>query len=245
MKLSFCIPAYNEEINLRKCLESISKETAGKDYAIEIIVANNASTDRTKDVALSFSGVNVIDEPHKGIVWARRAAYLKSTGDLIANIDADTILTPGWIETVFREFSQNKKLAALSGPYIYYDLKVWQNLAIKIYYGIGFAFYYLTKKIFGLGAMLQGGNFIITRETLEKIGGYDTSIEFYGEDTDIARRVEKIGFTKFTFKLPMLTTGRRLAAEGFLTMGLRYGINYLWTIFFKKPFTKKYQDIRQ
>jgi hypothetical protein len=92
--------------------------------------------------------------------------------------------------------------------------------------------------------MLQGGNFIVRRDALEKIGGYDVSLSFYGEDTDIARRLNKVGHVKFTFKLPALSSGRRLAKEGGLTTGLRYAINYFWITFFGKPFTKDYIDIR-
>ena len=76
------------------------------------------------------------------------------------------------------------------------------------------------------------------------MGGYDTSIVFYGEDTDIARRLSEVGRVKWTFALVMYTSGRRLAHEGILTMGVRYAVNYLYTIFYKKPFTKEYIDVR-
>ena len=93
--------------------------------------------------------------------------------------------------------------------------------------------------------MLQGGNFIVRRSALEKIGGYNLEFDFYGEDTDIACRLHKIGEVVFTFNLPMHTSGRRLAKEGIFAAGIRYGINHFWTIFFKKPFTKKFIDIRK
>ena len=47
MKLSFVIPAYNEEKNIGPCLEAIFKEIGGKKHDLEIIVVNNASTDKT------------------------------------------------------------------------------------------------------------------------------------------------------------------------------------------------------
>lgn len=244
MKLSFVIPAYNEEGLIGKCLESILKQAAERPGEIEIIVVNNASTDRTREIAASFPGVRVVDEPKKGIVNARHAGFLASSGDLIANVDADTMLTSDWIEKVFKEFSKNQKLVALSGPYIYYDLSKTHNFFIKIYYYIGYSSHVVNHLILHIGAMLQGGNFILKRSALEKIGGFDTSIVFYGEDTDIAKRIQKVGRVKFTFNLPMYTSGRRLKKEGMLIMASRYGINYFWTIFFKKPFTKTYFDIR-
>ena len=60
---------------------------------------------------------------------------------------------------------------------------------------------------------MQGGNFVVRRDALQKIGGYDTNISFYGEDTDVARRLSKVGHVKFTFDLPALSSGRRLAKE--------------------------------
>jgi len=58
--------------------------------------------------------------------------------------------------------------------------------------------------------------------TLTFAGGFDTSITFYGEDTDVARRISRVGTVKWTFKLPMYTSGRRLAHDGVMRTGIRY-----------------------
>jgi GT2 family glycosyltransferase len=92
--------------------------------------------------------------------------------------------------------------------------------------------------------MLQGGNFILKRSALERIGGFNTNIKFYGEDTDIAQRIREQGDTRFTYDLPMYTSARRLKKEGIVKMGAKYAANYFWTIIFKKPLTKNYQDVR-
>jgi GT2 family glycosyltransferase len=93
--------------------------------------------------------------------------------------------------------------------------------------------------------MVQGGNFVLRRDALEKIGGFNTAIAFYGEDTDIARRLNAVGKVKFTFDLKMFSSARRLKQEGMLTIAARYTMNYLWTTFRKKPFTEDYIDIRE
>ena len=78
---------------------------------------------------------------------------------------------------------------------------------------------------------------------MEKLGGYTVDPEiFYGEDTDVARRLNKVGKVKFTFKLPIKSSGRRLAKEGGLTIALRYSINYFWIILFQRPFTKTAEE---
>lgn len=246
MKLSFVIPAYNEEALIGKCLESILKQTASLPESrqdVEIIVANNASTDRTKEIAASY-GVLTVDEPRKGVAAARQAGYLSASGDLIANIDADTELPAGWIERVFEEFEKNKNLVGLSGPFIYTDISKFGKILTKFFYAIGFLAYLINHKILGIGAVLQGGNFILRRTALEKINGFNINIKFYGEETDIARRISKVGDVKFTFKLPMYTTARRLNKEGILKTGAKYAINYAWMIIFKKPYTGEYTDVR-
>jgi glycosyltransferase involved in cell wall biosynthesis len=245
MKISFVIPAYNEENYLGNCLNSIFKQTNGENYDFEIIVVNNASSDKTREVALKCPGVKIVDEPIKGLSRARHSGFLAASGDLIANIDADTILTRDWIDTVLNYFSKNKNLIALSGPHIHYDLAKMVKFYTKIYYLFGFLFYFITKKILNVSSMIQGGNFVVRKTALEKIGGFDQSFTFYGEDASMAKRLHKIGNVIFTFKLPLYASGRRLKYEGEIVMGLKYPINYFWTILFNKPFSKSYIDIRE
>lgn len=244
MRISFVIPAYNEEAYIGQCLESVLKEIEIGDGDTEIIVVNNASTDKTKEIALSYPGVKVIDEPRKGLPKARQAGYLSSKGDLIANVDSDNMLPKGWTKKVLMEFLRHERLVGLSGPLIYHDLSKFKNLQVKIFYAFGYVSYLFTHFVLRKGGMLQGGNFVLRKSALDRVGGYNTDIDFYGEDTDIARRIQQAGYVKFTFKLPMYSSGRRMAKEGLFSTGLRYAINYLWILILKKPFTQTSTDVR-
>ena len=245
MRVSFVVPAFNEEAYLSACLESILREAAACSEPVEIIVVNNASTDGTRDVALRFAGVTVVDEPRKGLTYARQAGLDASTGYLVANVDADSRLTPGWLRHVLDEFEANPKLLALSGPLVYYDLTARQSLLVRGFYMIAWTTYVMNRYVLRVGSMVQGGNFVVTRLALQQIGGFNLGITFYGEDTDIARRLNSVGEVLFTFRLKMLSSARRLHEEGILTMAWRYSVNYLWTTFFDKPFTQDYIDIRE
>jgi glycosyltransferase involved in cell wall biosynthesis len=245
MRLSFVVPAYNEEAYLPACLESILAQTRELGDAVEIIVVNNASTDRTREVALGYAGVRVVDEPRKGLTFARQAGFAASTGELIANVDSDSRLTPGWVATVEKNFAGDPKMVALSGPFVYYDLSSSELVSVRVFYAIAFLVYGFNRYVLRAGSMVQGGNFVLRRDALEKIGGFDTSISFYGEDTDIARRMNLVGTVKFTFTLKMFSSARRLKKEGMLRMAGRYTLNYFWTTFSKKPFTEEYIDIRE
>ena len=244
-RLSFVIPAYNEEAYLPDCLSSILEQTADISPQPEIIVVNNASTDATREVALRFPGVTVVDEPRKGLTFARQAGFAASTGDLIANVDSDARLTPGWVRDVMAAFAHEPELIALSGPLVYYDLTARQRSQVRIFYAIAWVSYAINRWVLRVGSMMQGGNFIVRRSALEEIGGFNTAISFYGEDTDIARRLHKLGRTRFTFALKMFSSARRLKHEGLFTMAAKYSVNYFWTTFFKKPFTDEYIDIRE
>ncbi len=244
MKLSFVIPAYNEAACIGRCLDSIFGELRGKWLPYEIIVVDNASTDDTGEIASRHPGVIVVRESRKGITFARQAGFARSTGELVANLDADTRLIPGWIETVLREFDLDPGLVCLSGPQRYEDASWLLRLCTQWFYAVAFLTYCLNRWVFRSGSMVQGGNFICRRAALERIGGFDTSIQFYGEDTDVAQRLSRIGKVKFTFSLPISASARRLHGEGLLATGARYAVNYFWVVTFGRPFTRASRDIR-
>jgi len=248
MTLSFVIPAYNEENYIRDCLEAILKQknelSPEEARNIEIVVVNNASTDQTAAIVKKYPEVKLVDEPTKGILFARRAGFVASTGELVANIDADTCITPGWMRRVLDEFARDPRLVALSGPFIYYDAPPSVLWLAKLFNGIGYGFYLFIRFVLHTGSLVQGGNYVVRRDALQKIGGYDTTIDFYGEDTDVARRLNQVGKVKFTFKLPALSSGRRLAKEGVFTIGIRYAVNILSITFLKHPHTRQSIDVR-
>lgn len=245
MVLSFVVPAFNEEAYIGDCLESILKQTREIQDSTEIIVVNNASTDRTREVALNYPGVRVVDEPRKGLTFARQAGFLASAGSIIANVDSDSRLASGWVDRVLKEFRSNRRLAGFSGPFIYYDLTPQQRRLVKVFYLLGWITHVMNKHILRVGAMMQGGNFVVSRWALEEIGGFNVDISFYGEDTDIARRLNGVGDVVFSFDLKMYSSARRLKHEGMFTMAARYSINYFWTTFLKRPYTREHLDIRE
>jgi glycosyltransferase involved in cell wall biosynthesis len=242
--ISFVVPAYNEEKRLATTLTAITEEIRRAGCPAEVIVVNNASTDATASVAASFPDVIVVNEPVKGLVQARRAGFQRATGALVANVDADTIVTRFWLDRVLEEFRRHPDLVALSGPYIYYDVPRRTRAAVRAFYVMGYGFYMLNRFVLRVGSMLQGGNFVVRRAALEEIGGYNPLFSFYGEDTDLARRLNAVGDVKFTFRLPALSSGRRLLEEGLLRIGLRYSMNFVWATFMRRPFTEEWIDVR-
>ncbi|MDO8183800.1 MAG: glycosyltransferase family A protein [bacterium] len=234
--ISLIIPAYNEEKYLGACLESALKN--GADNFEEIIVVDNASTDNTTQIAQNYLGVKVVKEEKKGLTKARERGFKEARGEILAYIDADTKMPPGWINLAVKEFAVNPNLAALSGPYVYYDSSSRQKLLVRLYWYAALPLYWLT------GYMIVGGNFLIRKSVLAQMGGFNTTIEFYGEDTDIARRASRFGQVKFNLKLVMPTSARRLKGQGTLKTAWIYLINFLSQVILHKSATKKYADPR-
>ncbi|MBI4085317.1 MAG: glycosyltransferase family 2 protein [Candidatus Liptonbacteria bacterium] len=237
MRISFVIPAYNEENYVGNCIASIQKELGENPREAEIIVVNNASTDRTDEIARKYKGIHVVNEPNKGLTYARQRGLKEAAGDLLAYIDADCVLKDGWLKIALSEF-ENPSVVALSGPRYYYGIPRFK----KFLADGGWWFAPITYRL--VGYMILGGNFVARRDAIEKIGGFNTNIKFYGEDTDIARRLHRVGKVVFRMNFFVYGSGRRLMKEGVLKTYLVYAINFVWGVIFKKPFTEHYQDVR-
>jgi glycosyltransferase involved in cell wall biosynthesis len=241
MRLSIIVPAYNEQDYLLACLEHLLAEVrrCPDPSEVEILVVDNASIDATAEVARRVPGVRVIHEPNKGLTKARQAGLEAAAGELIGYVDADTRMPPGWIARVLRTFERHPHVVCVSGPYIYYDAKHWQRAMVRLYWILlASPAYWMTRY------MVVGGNFAARRSALEQIGGFDTEIAFYGEDTNIARRLHAAGKVKFSLRLPMRTSSRRLQEEGMTVMAGKYVANFLSEVVLKRPVTRAYRDIR-
>ena len=195
-------------------------------------------------MALKFPSVTLVQQPLKGLVQARSAGFQACSGDFVANIDADTLVPPGWLGRVVAEFAADPALVTVSGPYDYYDVPLRIRAAARLFYMVGYATYSFNRHVLRVGSMVQGGNFVVKRDALIRAGGFDEKFTFYGEDTDIARRMSTVGRVKFTWALMAKSSGRRLTGDGLLMTGIRYSANYLWANFLGKPFTESWNDYR-
>lgn len=204
-----------------------------------MLVVDNASTDATAQRAAAFSSVRVVPEPRKGLTRARQAGLCAATGEVVAYVDADTQMPRDWIARVLSTFADEPHTVCVSGPYHYIDVPASVALGTRLYWGL------LALPIYWfLGYMAVGGNFAVRRDAMHAVGGFDETIAFYGEDTDLARRISTAGRVRFMHALVMPTSGRRLNTEGPLVTAGRYIANFLAVARGKRPVTEQYQDIR-
>lgn len=105
--ISVVICCYNSEPRLPKVLEHLIKQELEREINWEVIVVDNASKDRTSEVAAELwtradVEFRLIQEPKPGLSNARLAGFDASKYDIISFIDDDNWVEPKWIEKVFR-----------------------------------------------------------------------------------------------------------------------------------------------
>jgi glycosyltransferase involved in cell wall biosynthesis len=250
MRLSFVIPAYNEEHYIARCLDAITtaiggpERAQGKDADYEIIVVDNNSTDGTAAVAGRYHYVTLLHEPRPGANRARETGFEASHGDLVAFLDSDTEVVPGWIARVQGEFALDPKLVCVSGPFVFYDLPVAMRILTRTFDCLSWAVYFVNRFILHVTSAIQGGGAVVRSSALRAIGGHNTDLKFYGDDADLAKRLNKVGKVVFSFRFSLRSSGRRIAKEGVLTMGMRYTLNYFWITLFNRPFTTVSAEVR-
>ena len=237
MQISLIIPAHNEEAYLGGCLDSVLAYAGNRLF--EIIVVDNASTDRTAEVARNRPGVRVVYEPEKGLTKARHRGYVEARGEYVAYLDADTRMPAGWFDAVERAFAASPDAVALSGPGRYWDAPLMQRIVLNTVWWLTAP---LSYRI--IGFMIYGANFVVRRDAVATIGGFNRSIEFYGEDTDLARRLSRLGKVMFRMDFYIYSSARRFKQEGILRTNFIYMLNFIWPALFGRPLTRTHKDIR-
>jgi cellulose synthase/poly-beta-1,6-N-acetylglucosamine synthase-like glycosyltransferase len=243
VKLSAIICAYNEERMLPAAIHSLFAQTRVPD---EIIVVNNASTDDTRAVAAGIPGVRVIDEPDKGLVKARAAGYRAATGDVLLYIDADCRAPVGLVAGMERRFLRSPGTVAVTGPYRFYDWDWVGTLGARVYdYTLAPLAHVTAQHVLRIGAVLYGGNFAVRRTALAAIGGFDTTIEFHGEDTNLGRRLAAVGAVELVGACYIQTSARRYLALGRGKVFRLYVRNFWWETIHHRPKDLVHEDVRR
>ena len=236
------ICAYNEEKMLPGALHSLFAQTRVPD---EVLVVNNASTDRTREIAEAFPGVTVVDEPQKGLTKARAAGRRAAHGDILFFMDADCRAPVRLIERMERRFQRSPGTVAITGPYHFYDWDWVGVTGARIYdYTLAPFAHLIAQRVLGIGAILYGGNFALRAEALDAIGGFDTTIEFHGEDTNIGRRLSRAGRVDLLLNCPIETSARRYKALGRARVFRLYVRNFWWETIYHRPKDIVHHDVR-
>jgi len=249
LTITAIVCAYNEAQYLPACIFSLLAQTRPPD---EIIVVNNASTDGTgrvaREIARCAPSVRVVDEPAKGLVVARETARHAARGSVLAYVDADCRVPLRWLERVEAQFESSsapRAAVAVTGPYKFYDWDPLGRALIAVYdILVAPATHVLVHHALGIGAILYGGNFAARADALARIGGFDRTIEFHGEDTNLGRRLAAIGRVRMCPECWVWTSARRYVAMGKRKVFSLYVRNFWSEILRHRPADREHLDVR-
>ena len=196
--VSIIVPARNEEAGLRTCLESLLAQTG---VAFEVIVVDDHSTDRTREIASSFSNqhVRVIDAGPLPVGWTGKNNAVTSGaraahGSWLLFTDADTVHLAGSLARSLEEAARHD--AALLS---YSPQQVVKRLAEKAVMPVIFAELAATFRPslvsdpHSPAAAANGQYILIRREAYDAVGGHAAVAGNLLEDVALARAVKQSG----------------------------------------------------
>ena len=196
MKLSVIIPCYNAGSYLSQAVSSIRNQKTDFPLTSEIIVIDDGSTDGYVE-KLQGSDVNILHQDHKGASAARNYGMKEATGEYLLFLDADDVLVPDAVESLYQGLLQQEGSVVALGMA---EEFVSEELDAKTAAG-------LAKKEIPFGAFLSGCCFG-TKEALLQVGFFDTSLNQAGETVDWLARLRNSGLK--TVQLDVVTVRRRI-----------------------------------
>ncbi len=201
--ISVVIPAFNEEILIRECLESLKKQDFTGKY--EIVVVDNASEDSTAQVAREM-GVRVVNCPKKGVSYARQAGAEAAKGEIIVQADADTVYPRWWLTRLQKQFSSHPEAIAVAGTFLYKNPPWWAYFEyfLRAFWNLFTVLFY--KRPF----IISGANFAFYKKSLMQIGGYDPDT-YSSDQFNISTRLSALGKVVFDRRSWCATSNRSVA----------------------------------
>ncbi len=211
MRLDVVIATHNRAALLPLALESVRAADRPNTLDVCVTVVDNRSTDHTRAVVDSFitrfgGCLHYMYESRPGKSYALNAGIAASRGDLVGMIDDDEEVDRGWLLTIAEAF-RDPATDFIGGPYLprWGGVRpVWLGTAYRGV--IGWAECGQTIQQFGptCDAMLMGGNAVIRRPVLERVGPYSADLGrtpgrrlMCCEDEDMFTRLLAIGARGF------------------------------------------------
>lgn len=239
--ISVIVPAYNEEKMIASCLASLQKQSFPKlnhtaPYSLynsnyEIIVVDNASTDKTGEIAKKMR-VKVVLEPQKGVVFTLKRGFANAKGEIVAMTDADTIVNQDWLKNIVQTFKKDTRVTSVGGRTIFRPRSFLSVLA---------------EPVMNLGCYLlkiaNGANAALKNEDYREIGGLNEKINLNWE-AELFLRAKKQGKFVFLWHNPVITSSRHFYGREGLKYCLTGLINAISLLLFKKPVFYHFKSIR-
>ena len=189
--VSVVVPAFHAAAHVGEQLRAL----AAQDYEgeIEVVLADNGSTDGTADVARRIGAellpnLRVIDASERpGPSVARNAGWRAASGDLVLFCDADDVADPGWVRAMVGALETSAlvggrlEVTTLNDP----ALLAWRSPPAQTH----------LPRAEGYLAFAMGSNMGVRADVLRKLGGFDEDLDRSGEEPDLCWRAQLAGET--------------------------------------------------
>jgi len=195
-QVSVVVPARNEEASLATCLQSLVAQNGA---VFEIIVVDDDSSDRTREIAGSFAGVRVIEAGALPQGWSGKnnaltAGAHAARGEWLLFTDADTVHLPGSLARALEEAKRHDaSLLSYSPEQI---VKTFSEKAVMPVIFAELAASYRPSRVSdpaSAAAAANGQYILITREAYDAVGGHAAIAGNLLEDVALARAVKRSG----------------------------------------------------
>jgi GT2 family glycosyltransferase len=180
-RVSFIIPVRNDAARLQTCLQSILRNPQAPSQ-VEIIVVDNASTDESAVVAERL-GARVLRVEGGRVAELRNFGAQHATGEILAFVDADNEIDAGWLYAAL-DCLRPPSVGAVGALYQAPPDGTWVQRTYGQLRG--------APRDQQNADWLGSGNLAVTRETFDRIQGFDTTLETC-EDVDFCHRLRMNG----------------------------------------------------
>jgi cellulose synthase/poly-beta-1,6-N-acetylglucosamine synthase-like glycosyltransferase len=203
--ISIIIPAYNEGATIRRGLYALSHQTVPRN-AYELIVVDGNSNDNTREIAAEYADIVFIQDSER-VPGARNDGFARAKYTIVATTDADSIVSPDWVEQIIYSFKDPRVVLAF-GPVTAIEVTPKNRRYVLLFnalmrFGADTRLYYYTL----------GCNTAFRYEALKQAGMY--KIMDAGDDLEVANRVRKMGKVVFNRNLKVGFDFRRYEQFGF------------------------------
>jgi len=194
--VSVIVPARNEEASLGRCLSSLLEQT-GVDC--EILVVNDGSTDRTRQIAESFLHVRVVDADPLPPGWTGKSNALwtgvqHARGKWLLFTDADTVHLPGSLQRALEEASRHRAdLLSYSPKQEVHSF--WERSLMPVIFA-ELRRMYRPKEVSdptSPAAAANGQYLLVSREAYDRVGGHAAIASTLLEGVELAKAVKRSG----------------------------------------------------
>jgi glycosyltransferase involved in cell wall biosynthesis len=183
---------------ISSALESlIGQETAGE-FSYDIIVIDDRSTDQTSEVVKDIArrskiAIRYVLGEGKGISHARNRGIKESSGEWIAFFDDDQVADRSWLRELFLCASKTEALCAGGARFLRLSDRELSNLSPVCRLLLGEVDFGRELIKCQRKKSLPTGNIFLKRSVFDTVGLFDESLTRGGEDTELARRMQKAG----------------------------------------------------